>query len=167
MASDIKSDLKNGSVRHYSPSQGDEREQRLAPLHGNRTLPRISPDRPHCLRLWLDGSIIVGCSGLGGTIHHGSFYGRTFLALHLWCYRFYKQIICLQVVLACSPMPLSLITLEQLTYLNCWVFNFQGTTGNKKLPHFYKGKNEGAARNNFKFQSVSLAFLEFCIFDRE
>ena len=38
-----------------------------------------------------------------------------------------RSLTCLQMVLACPPMPLSLITLEQLTYLNCWISNFQGT----------------------------------------
>jgi len=66
VASDIKpgfSFVSNGSIRHYFPSHGDEREQRLAPLHGILTLPRISPDCPHCVWLWLDRSIIVGWRG--------------------------------------------------------------------------------------------------------
>ena len=118
MASDIKSDLKNGSVRHYSPSQGDEREQRLAPLHGNPTPPRISPSRPHCLKLWLGGSIIVDRQDYGKPGRHGLVSGRMDTALHLIavidsCSKlvisFGVLAVVLQVVLAHPPVSLFLL----------------------------------------------------------
>ena len=47
--------------------------------HPRRVLRWLHPLR--CL--WLCRSIIVGCSGHGGAIHHGLLFGRTFLARHL------------------------------------------------------------------------------------
>ena len=59
VASIIKPLKLRGSIRHYFPSQGDEQEQRLAPLHRILTSPRISPGCPHCVWLWLDRCTIV------------------------------------------------------------------------------------------------------------
>jgi hypothetical protein len=71
--------------------------------------------------LWLDGSIIVGCTGLGGTIHHGSFSGQT-LSL-----RTFDAI----VFTDGSDLPAGGLGVfsdaafahraKQLTYLNCWI----------------------------------------------
>lgn len=59
------------SIWHYFPKPNalallgsKHRPIMASDRHGfSSTPPRISPSRPHCLWLWLDGSIIIGCSG--------------------------------------------------------------------------------------------------------
>ncbi len=65
-------------IRHYFPRrQGEELEQRLAgPLHGASTPGRISVGRPPCLRLGLDGSIIIPERSHCETACHRLFSGR-------------------------------------------------------------------------------------------
>ena len=81
---------------------GNRHDKCGAGPHGNLTLTEFFGDRTHCVRLWLCGSIVRGCSGLGGAICHrlllrnGCFSLCTFdviglmdriLLVHRWSWR--------------------------------------------------------------------------------
>ena len=115
-------------IRHYFPerepvgSAGQSVQTGLGQWPSWESHPSRDLRLPPPLRcLWLDGSIMIGCFDLGGTIHHGSFSGQT-LSL-----RTFDAI----VFTDGSDLPAGGLGVfsdaafayraKQLTYLNCWI----------------------------------------------
>ena len=112
--------------------------------HWNLTTPRISRSRPHCLCLWLDGSIIIPsachrrlCSAMQSPSPEG------------WCVRL-------------CGLP---IRAAEGKYLMCCIFACQRTTENFEFCSLTtKGKNQHfdtpTVTNNFDIHKISALYTK-------